>query len=68
MNLLSKLLRDIVTTLTTSELQVWQKRDRHGYTCWYAYDPMTATHTCFGSEDDMRVWIEQRYYARWERT
>lgn len=47
---------------TTNELQVWQSRDRHGNTCWNAYDPLTGRSTKLSSEAEMRVWIEQRYY------
>lgn len=47
-----------------SELQVWQESDRHGRTfCWHAYDPETRNHACFGSEEEIRMWIEQRYYT-----
>ncbi|MDM9382533.1 hypothetical protein QUB80_17675 [Chlorogloeopsis sp. ULAP01] len=47
-----------------SELQVWQESDRYGHPfCWHAYDPVTGSHACFGSEEEIRMWIEQRYYA-----
>ncbi|MBG1267831.1 hypothetical protein [Nostoc sp. WHI] len=46
-----------------SDLQVWQESDRYGYTsCWHAYDPMTGRSACFGSEEEMRIWIDQCYY------
>ncbi len=45
-----------------NELQVWQKTDRYGNTYWQAYDPVTGRSTSLGSEDEMRIWIEQRYY------
>ncbi|GAB1540940.1 hypothetical protein NUACC21_36090 [Scytonema sp. NUACC21] len=46
-----------------SELQVWQKSDRTGRVfSWYAYDPLTGRSACFGSEEEMRIWIEQCYY------
>jgi len=42
------------------ELRVWQTRHRdRGY--WHAYDPLTGQAACFGSEAEMRIWIEQRY-------
>lgn len=47
---------------TTNELQVWQSCDRHGKTWWNAYDPTTGRSTKLGSEAEMRVWIERRYY------
>jgi hypothetical protein len=49
--------------VSSSELQVWQETDRHGQTfCWHAYDPATGHSACFGSEDEVRMWIEQSYY------
>ncbi|MBE9198305.1 MULTISPECIES: hypothetical protein [unclassified Nodularia (in: cyanobacteria)] len=46
----------------SSELQVWQKSDRSGHITWRAYNPMTGRSACFGSEEEMRVWIEMQYY------
>lgn len=49
---------------SSSELQVWQESDSSGCTCcWHAYDPMTGRSACFGSEEEMRIWIEQCYYC-----
>jgi hypothetical protein len=49
--------------IRASELQVWQELDRKGRIfSWHAYDPMTGRSACFGSEEEMRVWIEQCYY------
>lgn len=48
---------------SSSELQVWQESDRHGRTfCWHAHDPVTGRSACFGSEEEMRIWIERCYY------
>lgn len=44
------------------ELQVRQRRDRQGNTWWQAFDPNTRESASFGSEAEMRSWIEQRYY------
>ena len=44
------------------ELRVWHETDRQGNTWWYAYDPLTRRSTRQASEDDLRIWIEQRYY------
>ncbi|MGL4618325.1 hypothetical protein [Chroococcidiopsis sp.] len=46
----------------SNELQVKQRRDRQGNTWWQAFDPTTNQSTSFGSEAEMRSWIEQRYY------
>jgi hypothetical protein len=45
-----------------NELQVWRTRDRRGTTLWHVYDPVTGANREFGSEADVRVWIEDRYY------
>ncbi|MDV2991144.1 MAG: hypothetical protein N4J56_000798 [Chroococcidiopsis sp. SAG 2025] len=45
-----------------NELQVKQRRDRQGNTWWQAFDPTTNQSVSFGSEAEMRSWIEQRYY------
>ncbi|AFZ25485.1 hypothetical protein Cylst_3333 [Cylindrospermum stagnale PCC 7417] len=56
--------QSLVRLLTTSsELQVWQTH-RGGDTAWHAYDPMTGRSACFGSEAEMRMWIEMQYYSR----
>jgi hypothetical protein len=54
-NLFASLLRG-------NELQVKQRRDRQGNTWWQAFDPNTDESASFGSEAEMRSWIEQRYY------
>ncbi|KAF3889990.1 MULTISPECIES: hypothetical protein [Nostocales] len=49
--------------MRASELQVWQELDRKGQVfSWHAYDPITGRSACFGSEEEMRLWIEQCYY------
>lgn len=53
----------LIRTITSSkELQVWKTTDRHGHTYWHAYDPTTERSISLGSEAEMRMWIEQRYY------
>jgi hypothetical protein len=44
------------------EIRVWQVNDRHGEAFWKAYDPRSNTTSYLSSEDDLRVWLEQRYY------
>lgn len=43
------------------ELRIWQTQD-HGKTWWHAYDSVTGRRTSVDSEEEMRSWIEQRYY------
>lgn len=37
-------------------------RDRSGDVSWQVYDPVTDYHNTFASEQDVRVWLEKRYY------
>lgn len=45
-----------------TEPQVWHKRDRAGNTYWQVFDPVTGYFTYFSSEQEVRIWIEERYY------
>ncbi|MEL6579480.1 MAG: hypothetical protein AAFQ14_07000 [Cyanobacteria bacterium J06621_12] len=45
------------------EPQIKQKQDRHGNRYWQAYDFNTNKSYTFGSEQDVRVWIENRYHS-----
>ncbi|MBD2451249.1 hypothetical protein H6G76_29790 [Nostoc sp. FACHB-152] len=49
---------------TSSQLQVWQTPVANGDCSWHAYDPMTGRSACFGSEAEMRIWIETQYYVK----
>ncbi len=42
-------------------LRIWQ-RTRHGNTLWFVYDPMTNQTRRFQAEEDVYVWLDQRYY------
>jgi hypothetical protein len=44
------------------EPQIKQKRDRFGDCYWQVYDYTTNKFYEFGSEQDVRVWIENRHY------
>ncbi|MEN9222486.1 MAG: hypothetical protein Q6M04_08620 [Thermostichus sp. BF3_bins_97] len=46
----------------SDEVQVWQSRDPSGHVLWHAYDPKTNTSAAIFSEDELRCWIEERYY------
>lgn len=58
---LSKLHKRFVVLLTESyEIQIWQRTDRNGQIWWYVYDPRTQRSSVFGSELEVRVWIERQ--------
>lgn len=45
------------------ELKVSQKVDRQGrIIAWFVYDPQIGQSICFGSEMEVRLWLEHRYY------
>lgn len=44
------------------EPKISQKRDRNGSTYWLLYDPVTRQYTSFASEEEVRIWLEKRYY------
>ncbi len=45
------------------EPKVWQKFDRQGNSLgWRIFDPETGRTIAFGSELEVRLWLEQRFY------
>ena len=59
-DILAKAKRKLVTT--SSEPQVEQKRDRYGNKYWHVNDLQNHRSYTFGSEQDVRVWLENRHY------
>lgn len=51
-----------ISAPVSSEPQVWQQRDRSGQTYWQVYDPETSRSASLSSEQEVRQWLEQRYY------
>jgi hypothetical protein len=43
------------------ELRIWQT-SRNGRQVWHAYDPITNRKRQFVTEDDLRAWLDNRYY------
>jgi hypothetical protein len=48
----------------SSDLSVTQRRDDFGNESFRVYDPMTRKYSAFSSEQEIRIWLEQRYYGR----
>lgn len=68
---MSKLVKSVARILTDigtkklflkNEPQIEQKRDRYGNLFWQVYDPTTHQSHSFGSDGDVRIWIEKRYH------
>ena len=45
-----------------NEPQIHQKCDRYGNLYWQVYDRTTYKSYTFGSDRDVRAWIEERHY------
>lgn len=55
--------KTLVDFLTSgNDLRIWT-RQRNGHLIWHVYDPMTEQRQQFSSEEDLRFWLENRYYA-----
>ncbi|HSM83580.1 MAG TPA: hypothetical protein VLS96_17975 [Nodosilinea sp.] len=44
-----------------TEPRIWQ-RTRNGNPTWFAHDPVTNRTRQFASEQDVRLWLDRRYY------
>jgi hypothetical protein len=61
--LVGKVGRAIATwVVQSSELKVFERCDHHGNLYYQVYDPLNRTSASFGSEAEIRAWLEQRYY------
>lgn len=49
-------------SLQKHEPQIKHKRDRYGNFYWQIYDYTNNKFYEFGSEQDVRIWIENRYH------
>lgn len=47
-----------------TEPKVWRKCDREGNIYWLVFNPITSLYIFFGSEQEVRIWLEERYYHR----
>jgi hypothetical protein len=45
------------------EPRIWRIRDRAGNWSFRVFDPVTGASSVFDSEQEVRVWLEQRYSA-----
>jgi hypothetical protein len=44
------------------EPRIWIKRNGDRTSRFQVYDPLIQQHHTFGSETELRVWLDQRYY------
>lgn len=48
--------------LFAAEPQVWLSKTQSGQTQWHAYYPANGRLAQFGSEAEVRSWLEEQYY------
>lgn len=46
-----------------SEPKIWKKIDAEGNIFWKTYDPVTGMTAQFDTEQEVRIWLEERYNA-----
>jgi hypothetical protein len=57
------LFRGVVHYLSRpDDVRVWQVKNPDGSVSWRAYDRYSNTTSYLNSEEDLRSWLEQRYY------
>ncbi|MEB3212258.1 MAG: hypothetical protein VKL39_12930 [Leptolyngbyaceae bacterium] len=44
------------------EPHIWAHTDKRGNQSWYVRDPKTQYVTRLNSEDEVRIWLDDRYY------
>ena len=54
-------LRLITKLQTEPEPKIWEKRDRLGNTFFKVYDPASDRFIYLSSENEVRIWLEERY-------
>lgn len=59
----SKLLQKFLLVLTKEpEPIIRYKKSSFGNNYWYAYDPKTGRSAHLASEEEVLIWLEERYY------
>ncbi|MEY3296882.1 MAG: hypothetical protein RLZZ597_142 [Cyanobacteriota bacterium] len=52
----------LVRFLTGGQSPCIQQRWHNGRLVWWVYDPISQRRQRFESEDELRIWLEGRYY------
>lgn len=52
----------IAPLMNRSEPRITQKRDRWGNTYYQVYDPVSGFSSAFHTEEEVRIWLDRRYY------
>lgn len=63
-NRLKEILSHLLQLVSPSnQPKITQRVDRSGEVIWTVYDPITKNAMQFGSETEVRTWLDQRYYS-----
>ncbi|HEY9661724.1 MAG TPA: hypothetical protein V6C65_24980 [Allocoleopsis sp.] len=54
--------RLIAPFMDRSEPKITQKRDRWGNVYYQVYDPTSGFSSAFQTEEEVRIWLDRRYY------
>ncbi|MBD1805898.1 hypothetical protein H6F98_10600 [Microcoleus sp. FACHB-SPT15] len=61
---ISRILQQMIASLTKApEPRIGTVKDSFGKTVWCVYDPITGQSARLASETEVRIWLEERYYA-----
>lgn len=53
----------LVAALTHDpDVRIWEATDKSGHTYWRVKDPVSGRSATLSSENEVRAWIEARYY------
>ncbi len=69
LSILKKVGNYLLAVLTEeSDLHIRQQEDRFGNTTCPVYEPQTGQSAQFSSEEDVRIWIDERYSQKQKHT
>lgn len=58
-----QIIEGVLTGLSPAQQpQIRSRQNRQGETVWTVYDPASRVNQQFDSEQEVRIWLEQRYY------
>lgn len=60
---ISSYIWDAVSTLASDEPRIWQGLDRRGEIYWRVYDSISDRSIVFYSEQEVRKWLDQRFFG-----
>jgi hypothetical protein len=53
----------VETILRQDQPKIYAKQNQFGDTYWKIYDPFSQSSKYFKTEQDVRIWLEKRFYS-----